>query len=322
MARPRRRCTIRELGEGEEVPPNVPRVRGRSAPPPIPPPPRRLRQNTRYSEEHKQYALSLLAKGETYRHIEEVTKVPISTINRWRKKPEMVLGSGKSSRRGLTNEEEDLIVIALQYLANCGVPIGRQEVANIVEGYVTQLDRPSPFKNGRPGRKFLEGFEKRHKTDQIRLRTPEHLAMNRAQALSTENVQEWFNLLEHYLTEFDLTAHPELCFNLDETNLTGAPSKSKVYVNSKSKNAYIVVPDSIKMSFTVMFCGNAAGIYLPPFVIYKAKNMYGYWMGDGVPGAVYGYSDSGWIVPANFEGWFAKIFVVYVQQIVVATRSS
>ena len=41
--------------------------------------------------------------------------------------------------------------------------------------------------------------------------------------------------------------------------------------------------------------------------------MYGYWMGDGVPGAVYGYSDSGWMVAANFEGWFAKIFVVYVQ---------
>ena len=313
MVRARRQCTVREVGEEEEVP-HVPRVRGRAAPPP-PPPPHRPRQNTKYSEEHKRYALSLLAKGVTYRRIVELTKVPRSTINRWRGDPAMVLGSGKSSRRGLTNEEELLIVIALQYLANCGTPIGRQEVATIVEGYVTQLDRPSPFINGRPGRKFLTGFERRHNTDQIRLRTPEHLAMNRAQALSTDNVQQWFDLLEYYLTEFGLKAHPEFCFNLDETALTGQPSKGKVYVNASNKNAYVIIPDTTKLSFTVMFCGNAAGIYLPPFVIYKAKNLYGNWMGEreGVPGAVYGYSDSGWMVAANFEGWFAKIFVVYVQ---------
>ena len=63
MDRPRRTVTIREMDEGEEVPADMPRVRGRTAsPPPPPPPPGRARQNSKYSAEHKEYALKLLNK--------------------------------------------------------------------------------------------------------------------------------------------------------------------------------------------------------------------------------------------------------------------
>ena len=80
MPRPRRQCSIREVGEGEEVPSDMPTVRGRAA---SPPPPRRARQNSSYSKEHKEYALKLLSKGVSYRAISERTGIPRSTIVRW-----------------------------------------------------------------------------------------------------------------------------------------------------------------------------------------------------------------------------------------------
>ena len=46
--------------------------------------------------------------------------------------------------------------------------------------------------------------------------------------------------------------------------------------------------------------GSANGGRLPPFILYKGKNMYQKWMQGGPATTVYGVSESGWIDSDNF----------------------
>ena len=51
---------------------------------------------------------------------------------------------------------------------------------------------------------------------------------------------------------------------------------------------------------------------LPPYVVYKGKNLWARWMKDGPAGCLYSVSDSGWMESANFQQWFSKLFVAAV----------
>ncbi len=62
--------------------------------------------------------------------------------------------------------------------------------------------------------------------------------------------------------------------------------------------------------YTVLGCGSASGVRLPPFILYKGKNIYQRWTeGGGAAGTVYGVSDSGWMEGPNFLSWFEKLFL-------------
>ena len=60
-------------------------------------------------------------------------------------------------------------------------------------------------------------------------------------------------------------------------------------------------------------CGSAAGVRLPPFVVYKAKHLYDTWKHGGSPGALYGAFSSGWMERPNFLSWFTKLLLKYVE---------
>lgn len=53
-----------------------------------------------------------------------------------------------------------------------------------------------------------------------------------------------------------------------------------------------------------MFCGNAAGQSIPPYVIYKSEHLWSTWAENGPVGTRYNRSKNGWIDMAIFEEWF------------------
>ena len=63
--------------------------------------------------------------------------------------------------------------------------------------------------------------------------------------------------------------------------------------------------------FTVLFCGSAAGIYLPPYVIYKGKatNMFNTWMEGGPDNTSYNIIKSGWMEDFVLEAWIKDVFL-------------
>jgi len=76
-----------------------------------------------------------------------------------------------------------------------------------------------------------------------------------------------------------------------------------------------VVKDTTKTATSVMFTCTAAGEMLPPFIVYKAKNLYDTWMESGPVGAQYGCTDSGWFEMDSFEMWFDRIVLPFVRKL-------
>ncbi|XP_072384619.1 uncharacterized protein [Diabrotica undecimpunctata] len=58
-----------------------------------------------------------------------------------------------------------------------------------------------------------------------------------------------------------------------------------------------------------MFCGNAAGKMLPPYVVYKSNKLWLTWVKNGPNGARYNRSKSRWFDTAFFEDWFAFLLL-------------
>ena len=97
-------------------------------------------------------------------------------------------------------------------------------------------------------------------------------------------------------------------FNYDETNVTDDPSRKKCVVRRGLARIEQKAEHS-KQSISIMFSGNAVGEYLPPMVVYKAKNVYEGWMIGGPKGTIYDSTPSGWFDMKTFEKWFFEIFL-------------
>lgn len=63
------------------------------------------------------------------------------------------------------------------------------------------------------------------------------------------------------------------------------------------------------MNISIMVCGSADGELLPPYVVYKAQNLYDGWTLGGPAGTRYSVSKSGWFDMEIFEKWFRDIFL-------------
>ena len=107
---------------------------------------------------------------------------------------------------------------------------------------------------------------------------------------------------------------PEKIFNFDETNLTDDPGAKKVVVLRGTKRVERVMEHS-KVAISLMFCISASDDILPPFVVYKAENLYGYWCNGGPAGFRYNVKKTGWFDSRTFELWFRHIFLPHVENI-------
>ena len=62
--------------------------------------------------------------------------------------------------------------------------------------------------------------------------------------------------------------------------------------------------DTSKVALSVMFCKNAEGEILPPYVVYNSVHLCPHWVKGGPPGARYNRSESSWFDEATFTDWF------------------
>ena len=58
-----------------------------------------------------------------------------------------------------------------------------------------------------------------------------------------------------------------------------------------------------------MFCANVVGPFLPPMVVYKAKNLYPAWINGAPPGTKFGVTKSGWFEGQTFARWFFEVLL-------------
>jgi hypothetical protein len=56
-----------------------------------------------------------------------------------------------------------------------------------------------------------------------------------------------------------------------------------------------------------MFCGSGQGDIMPPYIVYKALNMYDSWTRGGPKGTPYNTTKSGWFDSCIFQDWFKNL---------------
>ena len=260
-----------------------------------------------YTQEQKEQFFKALKQGKSIRSQATELNIPYSTLRRWSRDPNIVLGTGNTC--ALMPCEEELLVIALEYCSIMGVPFTRHRLTRFVQSYCSAANIKTNFKNGLPGKDWLAGFERRHKGN-ITRRFRENLSKARAEGLSHGNVDMFFKAVYSPIYhEYGLKDMPWLLWNLDEAGFQADKAKSKVYVSRPLHNAYGLTSNSTRTTFTVLMCCNAIGQYLPPYIVFKGKVMQPSWTIGGNDDFVYSISKSGWMFDVNFEAWFTQCFI-------------
>ena len=113
------------------------------------------------------------------------------------------------------------------------------------------------------------------------------------------------------LMECDMTTvshYTARVWNSDETGFCLGAASKKILVRRGDWAIHEIGGASDHQFITVNVCGNAAGVRLPPFILYKWKHLYSTWTEGGPAGAHYRVSSSGWMEDINYLNWFDKQF--------------
>ena len=218
-----------------------------------------------------------------------------------------VLPGARSGRPTIlsSTEEQDLVQFLLSS-AKIGYARTRSEVISIVERMLSVRD-------DRAKQTVTIGwwnkFCKRH--PELVLRTPATLSLSRASASTKECIDNYFDVLEQVLDDYDLRDQPSLIFNMDESGFPLDPKPLKTIHQRGEKNPVSITSGS-KSQVTVVACVSASGQTIPPLINWKRRTMSPEMAVGEIPGTQYGFSDSGWMKAKLFDSWFRKHFMRYI----------
>lgn len=210
--------------------------------------------------------------------------------------------------------EEKSLIAHITAVSDWGFPFTILDMRFLAKCYLdTSAKTVTCFKQNFPSAEWARSFLKRH-AGHLRHRLCQNIKKARAE-VSPETVNSYFDNLEQSLKNDDGTQAEAACiFNYDETNLTDDPGVKKCVFRRGVKYPERVC-DHTKSSISVMFCGSADGTILPPYVVYKAENLWDRWMEGGPKGARYNRSKSGWFDSTTFGDWFETIFLPHTRRL-------
>jgi hypothetical protein len=189
----------------------------------------------------------------------------------------------------LTCAEEREIALSLIALGEMGFGLTKELVNVVVRDYIREKQIPNPFRDGVPGRDWWSRFKSRWPC--INERQPQHLSKKRSSASHPAILNAWFDNLKSIFEKQEfhlphlLVSEENRIWNCDETGLSTTVSSKSLLVQRGSKQVNEVSSGSGHEYITVLTAGCASGEILPPFILYKGKNLYQRWTKNGQAGA-------------------------------------
>lgn len=243
--------------------------------------------------------------GESTRNVSKKFGIPRSTLQFKIKNPHTKDKCGPNTI--LTETEENLIVSWIINLAKKGFPRNIDGIVSSVQDFLTDVPRPNPFKNNRPGDGWVKLFLRRHPI--LASRTSEGVSY--ASACITENdIKKWFREIRNYITDenlSDVINDPSRVLNGDETGFQICPSTGKVLAEKGTKNVYAIEKSSPKENITVMFTFSADGTAFNPMVVFPYQRIPERLI-QSVPSTWgIGKSDNGWMTSMVFYEYVANV---------------
>ncbi|XP_075982600.1 nuclear export mediator factor NEMF homolog Clbn isoform X1 [Anticarsia gemmatalis] len=230
---------------------------------------------------------AIRSKQLTQKEASDLYDIPYSTI-----KAKLYQNNNKRPGRPttFTTEEEALFVEHVTSLHDLGMPVSLTDVRIAIRDYLTSQNRiVEAFRNNIPGKDWLKAFVERHPS----LRGLTHSRHKIRRILTSEIVVDFFETLSIELESVPL----ENIYMYDEIGLCDYPEKDAVAFRRPTR-----YPEAEEWTnYCVMFCGNAVGSVLPPYVVYRSERV---WTKNGPPGARYNKTEDGWFDTESYEDWF------------------
>lgn len=250
-----------------------------------------------YTDETLHKAVEAVKGGLSTRKAEKKFGVPRRTLG-YKVKGEHASPVGRPTV--LASEEEHCFKQHILAMSEYGFPLDTLDLRMAVKVYLDKKGvNVKQFANNCPGQEWCYSFLKRHKD--LTQRFSCNIKKKRA-AISEETIRSYLSNLEK---EVD-GVPPSNIFNYDETNLTDDPGNKKIITKRGMKYPERVM-NSSKASISLMYCGTASGVLLPPYVVYKAEHLWDSWCQGGPKGTRYNRTKSGWFDAVSFNDWFFSL---------------
>jgi hypothetical protein len=164
---------------------------------------------------------------------------------------------------------------------------------------------PHKFRNEKcmAGEDWVKSFLTRHPN--LSIREPEATSGARAMGFNKVAVNQFFLLLENSIDKHHLTA--ERIYNCNETGVTVNPKcQSKIIALKGKRQVGALTSPERGQTVTGLVCVSAAGMFMPPMLIFLRKRKQQEFELGLPPGGWAEVSDSGWINSDLFLKWLNK----------------
>ncbi|XP_045214877.2 uncharacterized protein LOC123564977 [Mercenaria mercenaria] len=202
--------------------------------------------------------------------------------------------------------EEAKIVDHIKTMARYGYGYTVQECVDLASDYAVQLGKRP--KDKPLSTKWLKGL--RERWPKIKRFTPRALEHVRAKMAKESVISEYFENLQTCVNKYDLTDKPHLILNVDEKGVS---------VNHKPPGIVgggDICPQAVTSgkgnTITILGCGSASGIAIPPFFVFPGKRMNPDLMKGSTPGTSGTVSETGWSNTEVFRTYLEMHFLKYV----------
>ena len=159
----------------------------------------------------------------------------------------------------------------------------------------------TPFKDGIPGDGWLRWFKNRH--PKLTLRVSQALEASRAKGLCKENVQSFYDNLNHLYTLHKYP--PECVWNCDESGVQAGRNGGGIVIARKgSRRVQSLVPDQREW-LSILVCINAARLAIPSFYVFKGIRFRPNYIERCEPGATMAMQPRVWMTTYLFSAWIS-----------------
>lgn len=200
--------------------------------------------------------------------------------------------------------EEAKIVNHLKCMAKYGYGYTKQETVDIATEYAIRLGKRRP--ENPLTLAWFEGF--RSRWADIKVQKPRSLDHVRAKMANRDTIQSYFNNLETTLKKYNLTDKPHLIFNVDEKGIS--MDHKPPHIVHVTANPPAVTSGKSK-TITVLGCGSASGVAIPPYFVFHGKRMLPDLLKGCLPGTAGTVSETGWSNSLIFRQWIQH-FLKYI----------
>ena len=120
----------------------------------------------------------------------------------------------------------------------------------------------------------------------------------------------YFKGLKQTMTNYNLLDKSHLIFNVDEKGATQNHSPPRVVAGADFHPNYVIFGKS--QTTTILGCGSAAGLDIPPFYVFAGKRLNPDFLKGATPGVDARMSDSGLLNTDIFRMFLKEHFVKYI----------